>query len=462
MKQLRKNIRKVALLLCCLFLLLAGYGAFSLLTSGSRWFSSTYNQFRLRQQQNVAPGDIYDRAGTLLASSEDGKRVYPGDPEAVKSVSHVLASASDGVEKRMSHYLYGFNASYFERLAAAFRGETRKGDAVTLTIDGALCSYIASQFPTGHSGAVAVMNYKTGELLALQSYPGFDPASASVSVKVSTNRAVKWTSAPGSTFKIVTLASALQNIPGVGTRAFTCTGVMPVGIGTITDAGTKLAENIITKHDTLTIQRAFAVSCNNTFAAVALELGDQTLKATADQFGLSDNFLFRDLIVENSSYPLENRSDLEIAWTGAGQSALAVTPLHMCMIASGIANQGVMMEPRLLLSAASAGGTPRASFASRVYRTCVSETIAATLKASMRQVVAHGTGTAAAVPGLVICGKTGSAQIDGQALENAWFTGFIDSQDAPYAVCVVVEDAGGGGSVAAPLAGKIFKYLANH
>ncbi|HPY94829.1 MAG TPA: penicillin-binding transpeptidase domain-containing protein, partial [Clostridia bacterium] len=262
----------------------------------------------------------------------------------------------------------------------------------------------------------------------------------------------QWRSAPGSTFKVITLAAALQNIPDVMNRTFTCEGQLPVGDIVITDA-------LNAKHGELNLQKALSVSCNITFAKLALELGDEQLRKTARAFGLDDHVLFSDLVVEDSSYPSSNRTPRELAWTGPGQSALHVTPLQMCMAAAAIANDGVMMEPKLLLQAVDSQRTGKAQIAPVVYRTPLSADEAGTIKKAMRQAVQSGTATRAAVQGLNIAGKTGSAQIDGQELTNAWFIGFIDDPTLPYAVCVVVNNAGEGSRQAAPLAGKIFTYI---
>ena len=335
-----------------------------------------------------------------------------------------------------------------------------------LTIDSRLATYIASIFPSGKTGAVVVMNYQTGEVLSEQSFPTFDPENITAAVRSDSqkpffNRAVQGLYTPGSTFKIVTAASAMENLPDYASQTFQCTGLLQLGSRTVTDAGTRLAEGTVVQHGDISLQRAFQVSCNNTFAQLALQLGDVRLRKTAESFGFNDNFLFRDLVVENSSYPTENRNEGEIAWTGAGQSALSVSPMHLCMIASAVANDGVMMEPRTLLSATAVNGTVRASFSPRVYRRALTAEQAEKLTEYMRAVVTGGTGTAAQISGVKVCGKTGSAEIDSQENTNAWFVGFLDEAASPYALSIVVEDAGGGGSIAAPLARQIFSWMLN-
>ena len=468
MKAIRRHIKRIAGVLLCLFALLVAYGAYSLTTYGNRWFASNVNTYVRQQKQHATAGSIYDRSGMLLAATGETGRLYAEDVNIRKAMVHVLgdekSNVSNGVESFMSVHLYGFRASFMDRARAYFAGEKLRGDDVVLTADAALSAYISAVFPEGKAGAVVVMNYKTGEVLGELSFPQFDPMQVTQQTKDDPqkpfyNRAVQGLYAPGSTYKIVTAASALNTLDGAQTRSFQCTGLYQIGEHFITDAGTVLAENKVTSHGQLTLKRAFQVSCNNTFAQIALEIGDENLKLTSEAMGFNDNFLFRDLVVENSSYPLKNRTTKEIAWTGAGQSELLCTPMHMCMITSSVANGGVMMEPMLLHSVLSPEGEVRTAFAPRVYQTVMTAETAAALKDYMRSVVTGGTGTRADIASVSVCGKTGSAEKDGQEETDAWFVGFLDEEEAPYALSVVVENAGGGGSVAAPVARQIFEYL---
>ncbi|MBQ9198168.1 MAG: penicillin-binding protein 2 [Clostridia bacterium] len=462
MKQLRRAIRVCAVLLAILLLLPILYGGYSLLRYGTRWRTSEYNTYQTGMKSSVIAGNIYDRAGVLLASSdpETGARVYPGDEAQRKSLAHVVGNArgtvKNAVETFMADYLYGANMSYSERFAQTMRGKLH-GDDVTLTIDSGLQRFIGDIFPDGKNGAVVVMNYKTGEIYAMNSFPSFDPASSAyVGINQSLNRATRWLSAPGSTFKIVTLAAALQNIPGAEEQTYECVGELSFGEHqrTVRDYGG-------TVHGQLTLRQAFVQSCNSTFAALASQMGDRTLRRTAEAFGIGDDFTFRDLVVENSSYAASDRELLgaDLAWTGAGQNQLGLSPLHMCMIAAAVANDGVMMEPRLLLSAVSPTGVQRAAFEAVPYRTALPAQTARTIRSYMRDVVAGGTGRSAQVSGLSICAKTGTAEIDTQKNDNAWFVGFSESEALPVAICIVVADSGTGGSVAAPLARQIFQYM---
>ena len=469
MKPLHTRFRLVTLILIGLLLLAGLYGVYSITVYGNRWFASSRN-LRYREAKNeVIAGDIIDRNGVVLATTdENGDRVYQEDLEAREAVVHLIGdrdgNVANGVDSFDANYLLGFETTLPERVLALLQGEKRQGDNVTVTVDSKLQTVIVRAFNThvrtkDKSGAAVVMNYKTGELISVVSIPVFDPINITDETKADDrhpfwNRAVQSTLPPGSTFKIITASSALENIEDIETRTFTCTGATQVQGVTITDFGNA-------QHGRLQLPKAFRVSCNNTFAQIALLLGDNALRRTAEDFGFNDNFLFRDIVVENSVYPTENRTLVELAWSGDGQSQIAATPLHMCMVAAAIANDGVMMEPRLLYKVESPTGLTRLRLTPKVYRRAVSEEIAATIKSYMLDTVARGTATAAQVDGLSIAGKTGSAEssLDGRDVTHAWFVGFIDDDRYPYAVCVFVEEGTSGGGAAAPIAQAIFRYI---
>lgn len=461
MKLIKRKLRLVVVGVSLLLVMLIIYGTYSLGISGNRWFSSSVNTSLRKVKQDVIPGRIYDRNGIQLAGvNTQGQRLYHQDELTRRSLVHALGMTDglvkNGLETFMSYLLYAYGDSYLTRLSAAVTGTMRHGYDLRLSLSSGLSRLIAEQFPQGKAGAVIVMNYRTGELLSLNSFPNFDPMAAdgiaSDPRKLYINNATQWRSAPGSTFKVVTLAAALKSIPDVMNRTFTCTGAFQVGDIIITDAN-----NV--SHGEIGLQKALSVSCNITFAKLAMELGDDRLRLASQAFGVDDHLLFSDLVVENSGYPAANRVAKELAWTGPGQSALNISPLHMCLIVSSIANDGVMMEPKLLLQAVDSNRQGKTQMTPTVYQKPLVPEDADTIAEAMRQAVLSGTATRAAVSGLRVCGKTGSAQIDGQELTNAWFIGFIDDKTLPYAVCVVVSDAGEGSRVAAPIAGKIFEYI---
>ncbi len=439
--------------------------------NGSRWVTNSTNPRVKAQSANVTRGNIYDRNNVLLVSTQNGKRVFQKNSNSRKGIIHVVGdeerNVANGVEGFHAGYLLGFDTTLVERVMQLVeQNQTRKGDDLVLTIDSKLSTYIYEQFSnrTGNrNGAVVVSNYQTGEILSMVSFPSFDPQKITDRLKEDQenpfwNRATQGLYPPASTFKIITLASALENLPDAQSRTMVCTGHLPVGEGAVTDAGGAA-------HGEITLKEAFAVSCNNVFASLALELGDKKLQKTAHKFGFDDNFLFSDLVLYNSSYPTENRNDWEIAWSGVGQSAIVATPMHMCMIAGAIANDGKMMEAKLLKQVNNNNQSDtaiiRKNLHPTVYKRVTSSQNAKVIKEYMTQVITHGSGYNASIKGSKIGGKTGSAQtvLSGESVTHAWFVGYMDDEEHPYALSIVVEKGESGSRMAAPLAKSIFNYL---
>lgn len=461
MKKLRHNIRLLALALAILFMGLAAYFSYSVYFYGGRWFASANNPRLQDQKQRVIAGDLMDRTGKPLATTaKDGSRQYPSYTDMRLAVSHVVGDSrgivANGAETFMARYLLGFQSGIWDRVQSLFSGEPSRGDDIRLTIDGELCEYAADILKRYRGGAIVVLNWKTGEVLCSTSHPDFDPRNISAAMNSSVdngalvNRATQGLYPPGSTFKIVTMASALENLPGVEGRRVACEGSLVVDKTTVTEASGQV-------HGEMTMQQAFARSCNTVFAGLAMELGYSRLSQTASAFGFGDNFLFRDMVVYNSQYPTADQNKDDLAWSGIGQGRVLVSPLHMAMIAGAIANDGLMMEPRLALSVTTAGGSARALLPTRTYKRACSASVAQTIKEYMIACVVSGTGSQARIDGLTVAGKTGSAETsdDKSVATHAWFVGFLDSDAHPLAIAVVVERGGAGSSVAAPIAKNV-------
>ncbi len=464
-KVIKRRMRFLTILLLLLFALTAAYFCYSVYFYGGRWVANPYNPRINNQKQHVLMGTLTDRTGTVLAcSDEDGVRHYSNRPETRRAVCQVVGDpggkVSTGVETFHAQYMLGFKSSLFERLGDAFFGRTQRGDDVQLTISESLSRYISAEFPKDKRGAVVVLNYQTGEILSMVSMPQFDPmdmedALADQEAGALINRATQGLYPPGSTFKIVTMASALQNLPDLNSFMFDCTGYYPVGSFSVTESSA---------HGLQTLSDAFAHSCNTTFAALSQELGYTMLGETAEQMGFNENFMFSDLIVYNSSYPIDHLSPDDLAWSSVGQGRVLATPMHMALIASAIANNGVLCEPRLLQKITTPQGGERSLPSSRTGKRILPEQISARLEQEMIRVVKDGTGKRAALSnGYVVAGKTGSAEVSNDKMipPHAWFVGYITNDNAPYAVCVLVENGGSGGKVAAPLARKALQKAIN-
>ena len=462
MKKLRGNIRILAVLVTVMFIALGVYFSYSVYYYGGRWFANVNNPRLHNQKQNVIAGDIIDRTGAVLATTRDGRRTYPPGGNTRKAVAHVVGDNSgmvaNGAETFMATYLLGFKADVFDRVRQAFASGPERGDTGRLTISAELCAYAAELLSPYQAGAVVVLNYKTGEILCSTSYPHFDPKYMENYLNRKTddgalvNRVTQGLYPPGSTFKIVTMASALENIEGVRNGTFECTGAVQIEQTIVTEASNQI-------HGKVSMEQAFAQSCNVSFSSLARNLGYVSLAKTASSFGFGDNFLFRDLVVFNSQYPTDKQSADDLAWSGIGQGRVLATPLHMAMIAGAVANDGLMMEPCLMMAAVSDSGIVRAALQSRVYKRALSLVDAKTIKDYMKACVRYGTGMRAAIDGYAVGGKTGSAEIsdDKSVNTHAWFVGFVDDQRYPLAIAVLVEQGGAGSRVAAPIAQNVLR-----
>ncbi len=457
MRELRRNMRLIGTLLLCLFIGVGAWFGYTTWTQGSRWAMSSSNSRLNSAKNSVVMGAITDRDGYTLAYTDaGGVRRYSNDfairLALSQTVGDTMSMSGTGVQTFFASTLVGMSGSIIDRTWQWLSGETTRGDDIQLTVDAKLSGVIAQNFPSEYNGAVVVINYKTGEILSMVSMPEYDPASLGTSVADTAyfNRCLQGQYTPGSTFKIVTLASALENLPGALSHAFSCSGMKEFGSGLVTClSGTKA-------HGELTLKGAFVQSCNVAFATLSYELGQNALLRTAESFGFNDDFTFSDVVLYASSFPGDIGSVSELAWSGVGQGRVLVTPLHMAMIAGSVANGGVMMEPKLVKQITGSTGLPRLRASPGVYRRVMSASTASIIGEYMRAVVESGTGTRARIQGYAMCGKTGSAEIsDDKTVEtNAWFTGYLADEAHPYAVAVVLEKAGSGGNLAASLAAK--------
>lgn len=451
-------MRVVGALILILFITAGAWFGATVYTQGDSWASYVYNTRLVRTSSDR--GDITDRNGMVLATTNDqGQRCYLENEAARRALSQTVGDVNGmsgaGVESFFSATLLDISTSLTDRLSEVFSNTRHVGSGVQITVDARLQAYIASIFPEGYDGAVCVTNYKTGEMLAMVSMPNYDPSEASggeegVADTAYLNRCLQGLYTPGSIFKIVTLASALDYDPNVLHQAFTCSGTWEYEGGSIVCMSGRTA------HGDMTLKNAFSRSCNVTFGKLAYQLGIHRLSETVEKFGFNENFKFGDFVIYNSSFPTSVSNMNSLVWAGIGQGEVLVTPLHMAMISGSVANGGKMMQPYLVKNITTALGQTTKSGAPCVYRQVMSESTANILAEYMYETVKSGTAGKAAISGLTVCGKTGSAETsnDKSKATNAWYTGFIYDDAHPYAIAVVIEEGGAGGKMAAELASK--------
>jgi penicillin-binding protein A len=347
-------------------------------------------------------------------------------------------------------------------MKSRFSDTEKYGNNLVLTIDHNL-QQLAYRLLNGRNGSVVAMNPKTGEVLAIASNPAFDANEKSLSKNwqelVESKeypflpRATMGLYTAGSTFKTITSAAAVET--GLGDGSFEDKGSVIIDGKKFTNQGGKA-------YGTINLQRALSVSSNVAFSQLGVQLGEKKLKDISGRFGFGDSIHF-DIPLKKSLLNYENMSKADMAAVAIGQGKVLVTPLHMAMITSCIANNGVMMKPMLVSRIQSYQGKEvKAIKPSVLYGDVISRETAYIVKNMMKEVVKNGTGKNAAIQGVHVAGKTGTAENELSARdedkEHTWFVGFAPAENPQIAVAVILEYNGGtGGKTAAPIARDIMK-----
>ncbi len=444
--KVKLNIRITLAIFIVLFSILGIYTAYSVSVYGDAWFATPYNPRINAAKDSIEAGTIYDRNGVVLANSEGTDRHYSSDKTLRKAVSHVVGDESGitlGAETVFSKYLYGFDEGVINKMKNAVRDEDKlRGNDITLTIDADLSRYIYENMD--YRGAAVIMNYKTGEVLASVSSPAFDPESIKDTSEGSeyVNRATMGRYAPGSTMKVLTAAAAIEK--GID-FTYECKGVEYID-------GKKIT--CVEDHGTQNLEEAFANSCNTYFAMLSQKLGHEDLERWADLGMYDHEFVFTDMTLYPGHYELSSYAP-DTAWAAIGQYKDLVTPMQNCMIAAAIANDGRMLEPKLLKSIDGTIYAPSVNVISSM-----PSDITDRVRDFMRKTVEEGTATNAQISGYDVCGKTGTAEYNdgGEKKNHSWFIGFIDDDQHPLAVSIILEGAGYGSKYATPLAKKALSY----
>ena len=422
-----------ALLLAALILLGFAVYLVRLVRDGGEW-ASFYANDSVYKNGALDRGTVTDRDGTLLAFSNENVFGY-ADSYAVRvACLHVVGdmggSIGTGALTAFRSKLIGWSL---------LRGTTGKGGTVKLSVDADL-NVTAYNALAGRNGTVLVYNYETGEILCMVSSPSYDPNSGfdaddPAYEGVYINRAISASFVPGSVFKLVTLAAAIENIPDLFSQTFTCTGSVEIGGNTVTCSGT---------HGQLGVEEALAHSCNCAFADIAVQVGGDTIAAYARKYGLTETHDLNG--IETAAGNVESAgNDLNsTAWEGIGQFNDLIVPYSLLRMMGAIASGGTVTEPTLL--AGQANGRTRLMKASTAEK----------LSEMMRYNVVNNYGTGN-WPGLELHAKTGTAEF-GDGTSHAWFAGFITNDDAPLAFVVIAERTEGSGySIAGPIANTVLQ-----
>ena len=419
-----------ALIVAALLFVGLGVYVFRFILHGGEWATFAAND-SLYTSGMLATGTLTDRYGTVLADADGESHTYADDADVRRAVFHAVGDYSGhvgtGAINAFSAKLAGYNP-----ITGTYASD---GEEIALTLDSQLC-VTAQQALANRKGMVLVSNYKTGEILVMVSSPTVDPASADAEPEDGAyiNRCLSAAFTPGSIFKLVTAAAAIENIPDLDTRTFTCSGSVNVAGVAVTCSG---------YHGTQTFEEAMANSCNCAFAEIALELGGKTLGNYAEALGFTTAQKLDFITTAKGSFTRDADGTPGLAWSGIGQFEDLICPYSMLRLVSAIACGGTFREPTLLLD-------------NRNSRTeLLDEDTAYRLRDLMSYNVQSHYGTWN-FPGLNLCAKTGTAEV-GDGTSHAWFTGFLLDDAHPYAFVVLVENGGGGLGVAGPVANAVLQ-----
>lgn len=461
-----RNVRRVAAILVVGFVFVAlDLAYWHVLEAPALAGNMKYNAYRLTaDERNTQRGRILDRNGAVLARSErtpEGfRRVYAYPALAAVVGYHDPVYANSGVEDAFDEYLAG-------RAGVGLPGSLRSkllhaptvGSDVVLTIDLDLQKAADAALGDG-PGAIVVLNPRTGEVLAMASHPYFDPNALGRDwprLRDSPdhpllNRATQGLYTPGSVFKTVSLAAALELGQYAPTTKFTCDDQVVVEGYPI-----KCDEWV---RGTFDLSYAYAYSCNACFAEVGLRLGGRDLTEYARRFGFESG-----IPLEIPTEPSQvARSDPErrligplLASTGFGQGELLATPLQMALVAATVGNGGVAPTPHLVSQVRAADGGVAYSATSKPWRTVVRPETARLVLDTMVRGVEDGFASPARIPGVRVGGKTGTAEVGSGQNTHAWFIGIAPADDPQVAIAVVKEHGGGGATVATPMARAVIQ-----
>lgn len=448
-----KRIIRVLIAISLLFLALVTYLLWFNMFRAKDVYTNSYNKRQWESEQQVQRGEIYSQDGVLLAETEiDGDariRKYPKG----RLYSHIIGYCSQVYGKtqlEMSHDddLIG------KGTISLTLNEIKHGNNLNLTINDELQEYAYEQLD-GRDGAIVAMEPTTGQILAMVSLPDFNPETIEKdwpSMMEDENspflaRATQGLYPPGSTYKIVTAAGVYDN--GMTTETFDDEGLFKKDDVTVYNYNKE-------SFGKLDIKTAFEVSSNYVFCTLGYEMGADAVKAEAEKFGVNKSFDF-DIPVSQSQIQYKKMTDLDGALVSIGQGGLVMTPLHVAMMASAVANNGKMMKPYLVETVTTENGTIIGQTKPSVLYDSIGTACADYIEDMMIGVVEDGTGTGAQISGITVAGKTGTAENETDK-DHAWFVGYAPVENPTICVAVVLENAAtSGGKSAVPIAKNIIR-----
>lgn len=399
--------------------------------------------------ENISTGSVRDRQGVPLLSNNPD-RVYADDTMIRKATLHLLGDRDGYIVAPLINTYADKLLDY--NLVTGVYSNSDTGNILNLTLSAGACAKALEDLGE-RKGTVGVYNYKTGEILCMVSSGTFDPddrpstdtiESDSYYEGVYLNRFTRSTYVPGSIFKLVTAAAAIDNIPDVFDRTFRCEET------TIIDGEYVTCEDY---HGDIDFGSGLVKSCNIVFGELAVELGGDIMTRYAEAAGINSTVSFDGTTTAAGNFDLSQANYAGLAWAGIGQYTNLINPCQYMTFVGSIANGGVAAKPYVVDSVTSPEGIPVYEAQQENLARTMSDSTADTLVDMMRDDVVYNYGTGN-FPDVYVCAKSGTAEVDG-AEPNAMFAGFAKDPEYPLAFIVIVENAGSGSAVCASIAGDV-------
>ena len=469
---LANRLTRAVFLFTALFAVLIGNITYIQVIKASEYQDMPSNNHTINKARYIKRGSIITADGLTLAESiqqADGTyaRSYPNGNLAAHVVGYYSQQyGTMGIENTQNDTLTGSkDYSSWQNALNSLAGISEPGNSVQLTIDSRI-QRAAEQALAGRVGAIVALDPRSGAVLAWASAPTFDNTNIQAAIEAANasggadtsmyDRATLALYTPGSTFKVLTLASALENGLATLDTTYDSPGRMEIGGADVVSIGER-------GHGTISLAKAFALSSNTVFGQVADGLGAEKLVATARAFGYGQQ-LGLDFTTAASVMPNpEEMTEWELAWAGAGQPVgqghtpgPQATVMQNALMAATIANNGIAMNPYVVSQILAPDGTVLKTTRGRSLGQAVSTGTAEQVKQAMLDVVQSGTGSAAAIAGVKVAGKTGTAETN-NANANSTFVGFAPYDTPTVAIAVVIEQNAKGEESAAAVGGQVLR-----
>jgi peptidoglycan glycosyltransferase len=480
-----KELRRLSILMLLMFLALFASTSVIQVVQAEALAENPRNTRALYDSYEVQRGSII-ASGAAIASSVPSDDVYSwqrvyvdGDMWApVTGYINPVLGVATGLEQAMNQELSGTAGSQFlSRIERILTGQPPRGSNVELTLDAAV-QRAAYDALGDLQGAVVAIEPSTGRVLAMVTSPSYDTnlLASHNTDEVNTaydaldadpthplfNRAIGGDlNPPGSTFKLVVASAALAS--GDYTPESTLPNPASYQLPQSSNVIFNASGGACGPGETVTIADALRLSCNIPFAELAVELGDTAIREEAVKYGFNASFTMP-LASTPSSYP-RALDDPQTALTGFGQGQVTATPLQMAMVSAGIANEGVVMNPRMVDQVIGADLSVQQTFDDTEFGRALDADLAGEMLTMMVANVSDGAAAGARIDGVDVGGKTGTAENGSSQPYTLWFTGFAPAENPEVAVAVVVEDGGGqgqsgsGDTIAAPIAKKVMEAV---